>query len=481
MAKLVMRCNYFKNEPAKHKSNFMKYLGTREGVEMDPAEVPKAFWEDIDMHGKKSNYVEYLADRPGAVHVEGQVHGLFSDEGMKINLENAMEEVSTHPGTVWINVISLRREDAARLGYDKLEKWQALLRSHVADVAKAFKIKQGNLKWYAAFHNEGHHPHLHLVVFSKGSDGYLSKHGVEELKSVYTREIFKDELANLYDEKTKQRQSVKDAAGEKLLKALEKMAKASGEDPEVISKMTVLSKRLQGIKGKKVYGYLHRDVKEMVDEVFREMEKIPEVKDCYEKWMKWQRAIVGYYQDGEISLPPLSENPEFKSIKNMIIREAVAMQKKNHEPDAELEKKLKDTENHEHLTCGKSRDANGKSRTTHGKSNERPSLIEDSWQGNTGIEAEWHYAEDAHRGNEVNGRKRDNCGGNLGMVSGAGKAGLTVRLLKDLENLLQEKIRKTQGGRKMISEWKNRKQELARKAALGLKSDEGPEDITQTL
>ena len=441
MAKLVMRCNYFKNEPAKHKSNFMKYLGTREGVEMDPAEVPKAFWEDMDMHGKKANYVEYLADRPGAVHAEGQVHGLFSDEGMKINLEHAMEEVSTHPGTVWINVISLKREDATRLGYDKLEKWQALLRSHVADVAKAFKIKQDNLKWYAAFHNEGHHPHVHLVVFSKGSDGYLSKHGVEELKSVYAREIFRDELVNLYDEKTKQRQSVKDAAGEKLLKALEKMSTVCGEDPEITRKMSALSKRLQGIKGKKVYGYLHRDVKEMVDEVFRELEKIPEVKDCYEKWMKWQRAIVGYYQDGEISLPPLSENPEFKSVKNMIIREAVAMQKDDQKAIAESEKNPWAARKHEYLTCGDGGDANGKNGLTHGKTNVHSSIDE----------------------------------------GGAGKAGLTVRLLKDLENLLQEKIRKTQGGRKMISEWKYRKQELARKAALGLKSDEGPEDITQTL
>ena len=128
MAKLILRCNYLKNEPARHKANYVKYLGTREGVEINPKELPKAFWEDVDMHGKKANYVDYLAGRPGSIHVEGQVHGLFSEAGMNVDLEQAMDEVANHPGTVWINVISFKREDATRLGYDNVEKWQALVR-----------------------------------------------------------------------------------------------------------------------------------------------------------------------------------------------------------------------------------------------------------------------------------------------------------------------------------------------------------------
>ena len=401
MAKLIFRTNYFKNESARHKSNYVKYLGTREGAVFDPEQLPEAFWEDADMHGKKANYVDYLAGRPGAVRVEGQPHGLFSEKGTRVNLEAVMEEVATHQGTVWINVISLRREDAVRLGFDQLEKWQALLRSHAADLAETFQIKPANLKWYAAFHDEGHHPHVHLLVYSEKGDGYISKKGIREFKSKMVGDIFRDELTMLYDEKTKQRKSVKDSAGEELMKALEKMPAARGEDPEIQRKMSVLSQRLQGIKGKKVYGYLHRDVKAMVDDIFRELEKIPEVRDCYEKWMGWQRAIVGYYQDGAMESLPLSDNPEFKSIKNRILREAAAMQEKARE-------------------------------------------------GQTG------------------GRT-------------VGKAGLTIRLLKDLEEVLMEKIKNTQSGRRMISEWKYRKEELERKAALGQKSDEGAEDITQTL
>jgi hypothetical protein len=424
MARLIVKCNYFKNEPASHKSNFMKYLGTREGVEFDPAQMPRMFWQDADMHGKKANYVDYLAERPGSVRVEGQMHGLFSEEGMMVDLDQAMEEVAGHQGTVWINVVSLRREDAERLGYDGLEKWQALLRSHVSDLAEAFQIKPENLKWYAAFHDEGHHPHVHLVVFSKNGDGYLSRHGIEKLKSAYVREIFKDELSFLYEEKTKHRKTVKEAAGENLIRATEAMGNEAKASHEIFQKMAALSKRLSGIQGKKVYGYLHKDVKAMVDDVFRELEKLPEVKACYDGWLEWQARIVGYYQDGEMRIIPMSQNPEFKSVRNLIIQEALRME--------------------------------------HGVENVRRSKKD--------------YEEDTE---EVEKNKAP-------MIKEPKKdEGLTAndlsRLLKGLQKTFRGKMEQSRTGRRMISEFKARQLEIEKKAGLGQRDAEVAEDITQTL
>lgn len=413
MAKLIVRCNYLKNEPARHRSNFIKYLGTREGVELNPKELPKAFWEDADMHGKKANYVDYLAARPGSIHVEGQAHGLFSEAGMKVDLEQAMEEVAGHKGTVWINVISLRREDATRLGYDNIEKWQALMRGHVSDVADAFQIKPENLKWYAAFHNEGHHPHVHLVVFSKGGEGYLSKKGIERLKSAYVRDVFRDETAYLYDEKTKQRKTVKDVAGENLIKAILGISNAQTDFAEMGRKMAELSKKLRKVKGKKVYGYLHRNLKNEVDEIMRELEKIPEVKDCYEKWVKWQRALVGYYRDDNPPIPPMSENPEFKSVKNAIIRTA-----------------LLSTEG----MC-----VRGDAATP-----------DDTKTGQTKL-----------TDNEVSFSRR---------------AFMVTRLLKYVEKTFADKTVKSRSGARMIAEGKQLAKELEKKRALGIK-DEGPESM----
>ena len=340
MPKLIFRSNYFKNEPAVHRSNYIKYLGTREGVEMSPDTMPRFFYEDRDMHGKKENYIDYISGRPGAVFNEGEQHGLFSYPGARINLEQVMDEVANHKGTVWINVVSMKREDAHRLGYESIEPWQNLVWRHVNDIATNFSIEPDNLRWYAAFHNESHHPHIHLVVYSADErEGFLRKGGLKNLKSSFTNDIFRNELQMLYSAKTEQRNLLKQQARQSLLRSLQKLGEADVQNPVIEQMISRLGEHLKNVKGKKVYGYLHKNIKDEVDHIVDELEKIPEVKDCYEKWVQYQYMINGYYHDGDDrtntlngdrTIPqswnttiPLSRNREFKSIKNMIIREAI--------------------------------------------------------------------------------------------------------------------------------------------------------------
>lgn len=416
MPKLIFRSNYFKNESERHKSNYVKYLGTREGVEFNSEDPPREFYEDFDMHGKKENYVDYVAGRPGVIHVPGQRHGLFSDKGRKVDLEKVMKDVAEHKGMVWINVISLKREDAERLGFDKLESWQTMIRMHVNDLSAAFRISASDLRWYAAFHNEGHHPHVHLLIYSDGREGYLDKEGIRNLKSKLTKHVFRDELNLLYDEKTKQRKTVKEKTGEELLAAIGALSSAGRDNPVIEAKLRILGKRLYGLKGKKVYGYLHKDVRAMVDDVVRELEKIPEVRECYKKWTEWQAMIYGYFRDGEIPRIPLSQNPEFKSVRNDVIREALA------------------------LYGG---DIKTKQKASNGDFCSSQENIKKSPMPRVNVHT-------------------------------------VLRLLKCLENTFHGKVEKTQQGRKMITESKDREREIERKAALGQK-DEGDEDITLTI
>ena len=323
MAKLIYRSNYFKNTPAKHKANFIKYLGTREGVELNPEMMPRFFFEDTDMHGRKENYMEYLAKRPGVVMGEQEVHGLFSSTDTPINLEQVMDEVANHPGIVWINVVSLKREDAQRLGYDNIHAWKNLLRRHIADMADNYNIDPADLAWYAAFHNEGHHPHVHLVIYSRGKEGYLKKNGIQKMKSALTRDVYRGELTMLYAEKTQSRATVKEQAEERLRASILKLSSPSETNPSIDAMMQELRERLRHIKGKKVYGYLHPNLKCMVDAIVDELAEDPLVKDCYENWLRLQATIYGYYSDKQAKVIPLSKNLEFKSIKNMILREAM--------------------------------------------------------------------------------------------------------------------------------------------------------------
>ena len=228
----------------------------------------------------------------------------------------------------------------------------------------------------------------------------------------------------MYEEKTKHRKTVKETAGENLIRVTEAIGNVREAHPGLTAKMAALSKRLSGIQGKKVYGYLHKDVKAMVDEVFRELERLPEVKACYDGWLEWQARIVGYYQDGEMQKIPMSQNPEFKSVRNLIIQEALRMghgvenvrrRKKDNEEDAEEVEK--------------------------------------------------------NKASKIKAPKKDE--------------GVTAndlsRLLKGLQKTFHGKMEQSRIGRRMISEFKARQLEIEKKAGLGQRDAEAAEDITQTL
>ena len=130
-----------------------------------------------------------MAKRPGAER-RGS-HGLFNDSDAPIDLNAVADEVANRPGNVWTHVVSLRREDAVRLGYTNSDMWRGLVKRHIKDIADAQKIPLANLKWYAAFHNTTHHPHIHLLVYSTNpKQGYLTKEGIEKIRSKFANDIF---------------------------------------------------------------------------------------------------------------------------------------------------------------------------------------------------------------------------------------------------------------------------------------------------
>lgn len=367
MPKLILRCNYLKNSPPAHLANYINYIGTRDGVEkvssttaLLPATakqkeliadiltkipdakrmheyhdyvqrptrenasefITQALENNLDIIAKKKNYMDYLANRPG-VEIIG-THGLFSNEGDPIVLSHVAEEVANHTGVIWTNVISLRREDAERLGYDSAAQWQALLRSRVQLLCENYKIDSRNLKWYAAFHNESHHPHVHMVVYlTNPSEGYLTTKGINAMRSAYAHDIFRQDFISIYEKTTEQRDRLKEQAENSLLFLLQQMQKGICHNPRIAEQMQLLSKRLQNTGGKKVYGYLKADVKAIVNTIVDELAKEKCVAECYREWQKCRDEIQHYYKDTDIERIPLSQQKELKSIKNMVIREAV--------------------------------------------------------------------------------------------------------------------------------------------------------------
>ena len=300
MKGLIQKSGYIK--PGSGGGHYAEYIATRDGVElMEPT--------------AGGGYLEYIAERPRS-------HGLFSADGAA-DLEQTMEEIHAHAGPVWTFIYSLKREDAARLGYETGENWRRLLLAHQTELATAMKIPPSSFRWCAAFHNEKHHPHIHMMAWSADpKQGYLTEKGIEQMRSQLSNDIFQDELLSLYQEKDLSYQQVRDAAMEVMGRLIREMKSGLCDSPVIAGQMETLAGMLAEVKGKKVYGYLKKPVKAQVDTIVDELARLPEVAECYEHWNRLRDELERYYKDTPREHKPLSQQQEFKAIKNMIIREA---------------------------------------------------------------------------------------------------------------------------------------------------------------
>ncbi len=372
MPRIIFKCPYIKpgtGKAAAHLNNYVRYVATRDGTELltpDKASLPatkkqramverllkdfpmtcelfeyedyqssltrgiasefitRAIEDNYDQIAKRENYVSYIAQRPRAERIGA--HGLFNDSGESITLSKVAEEVANHPGNVWLPIISLRREDAARLGYDNAKQWQRFLSSYAMAMAEAMKIPWDQFRWYAAYHNEGHHPHVHMVCYSAdGKSGYLTKEGIAKIKSGLAKEIFKQDLTELYQQQTQRRDELVEKSGEIMRELIQQMRSGTMDSPRMEQLTGELSQRLKKTGGKKQYGYLKAPLKSLVDGIVDELAKDSRVAAAYDLWYQLREEVLRTYKDDLPPRLPLSRQKEFKRIKNIVIEEAVRL------------------------------------------------------------------------------------------------------------------------------------------------------------
>lgn len=279
---------------------------------------------NADVVGNRQNFVGYMAMRPG-VEKRGS-HGLFNEKNEPIILNQAANEIAEHKGNVWSHVVSLRREDAVRLGFDNSDAWRELVKRHISDIAKAQNIPLCNLKWYAAYHDTTHHPHIHLLVYSTNpKQGFLTKAGIDKIRSVFANDIFHDDLQSIYQEQTVSRDELKAVSKNEFESIVNMIASNDHTDPQLEELIRKLYIQLQNVKGKKVYGYLPMEIKETVNKIFSELAKDENIRQLYDKWCSLERLKYKTYTLKETELPELSANKVFQPLRNMIIRTVLNM------------------------------------------------------------------------------------------------------------------------------------------------------------
>ena len=363
MARLIVKSPYIKCGGGKSAGGYLKYIATRERVEIIPDDRPptqkqtqliaklvKNFpdakelmeYEDYAAHPTKATasalitltleenwdkmqsmegYAKYIALRPRAERL-GE-HGLFGDNDA-VDLAAVADELDHYNGNVWTHIISLHREDAERLGYNHAEAWRTLLRTHRNGIAAAMKIPPEDFRWYAAFHDEGNHPHVHMMAWSvKPNQAYLSKDGIRQIKSTLTNQIFRQELLYDYEQKSKSRGELVAEARKAMLELAKDMREMTCIHPEAEQMIWNLSRQLGQVGGKKTYGYLPKPMKKLVDEIVDQMARLPTVDACYQTWWELQCQVENYYSEDKKRIrPPLSRQKEFRQIKNAVIKEA---------------------------------------------------------------------------------------------------------------------------------------------------------------
>ena len=372
MPRLIFKCPYIKSGTSAataHLENYVKYMATRSGVErIDPgcSEWPatlkqkkmveqilqdfplsrgmfeyedyeaaptranasefitRALEDNYDQIAKKDNYLKYIATRPRAQRVGS--HGVFTGEEDQLVLTQVAEAVAAHPGNVWLPIISLRREDAARLGYDKAEEWKALLTQYAMEMAAAMKIPWEDFRWYAAFHDAAHHPHVHMVCYSADPPkGFLTTQGITQIKSGLAKQIFRQELTELYQKQTQSRDALNEDARSVMEQLIEQMQSGTADGSRMEELMEHLAERLRHTGGRKQYGYLKAPLKAVVNEIVDELAKDPRVAAAYALWYELREDVLRTYKDDLPQRLPLSQQKEFKRIKNIVIEEAVKL------------------------------------------------------------------------------------------------------------------------------------------------------------
>ena len=369
MARLITKFKYLKPEDRKNVGGYAEYIATREGVEkIDESKrnapatnkqkqlikkilsdfpdsrssleyedylkdktigaasefITRALEENADEMMHTKTYADYIATRPRAERIGS--HGLFTDDGVAVDLQKVSDELNAHTGNVWTAIVSLRREDAERLGFDNGSRWRNMLRSQTQTLSDNLRIPMSNLRWFAAFHNEGHHPHIHLIAYSiNPNEGYLSEKGVMALRSSFAKDIFAQDLLCEYKKQTEHRDALKVQSHEVLAELIAKINGGTYDNPQVEDLLQALAKRLAVTNGKKQYGYLRKDIKGIIDNIVDELSKDERIADLYNLWYKSKESALKVYAEESPERVPLSQNKVFKFVKNLVINEAMKL------------------------------------------------------------------------------------------------------------------------------------------------------------
>lgn len=328
------------------------YIATRDGVDksITESDLNKEISKGVeDLSSDDEAYLQYIDERPRS-------HGLFGKDGIE-ELKDVQEELKEIDSFVWRGIVSLKENDAKKLGYLDKNKWQNMLRKKIPDMANEIGIKQSNLRWVAAVHMEKGHPHAHIIFWEKHPErtvGVINSKSLDNIRKSFTDEIFEDERLELLNSKNLMRDLLKDLAKDdvgkatriaKELKEEELYLKSLGiTEPEGVmprlypDKEKYLAEKVKNLarimpgKGRVALKFMPDNVKEEVRTISEYILKQPEFAASLAKNLKAVEELTKMYTGKEEDIKKAVENA-FNDIRDrvsqIVLKGAAESRKKN--------------------------------------------------------------------------------------------------------------------------------------------------------
>ena len=148
------------------------------------------------------------------------------------------------------------------------------------------------------------------------------EHGLFGAEDAVDLEKTLGELKAVYVQKDIAYKDVTGAARETMRRIVDQLETVENPPESIRQKLMELALELRTVTGKKRYGYLKKSLKDMVDSIVDELEKLPEVAEYYAVWNDLRDTLESYYKAKPRQHNPLSQQKEFRAIKNAIIQEA---------------------------------------------------------------------------------------------------------------------------------------------------------------
>ena len=148
------------------------------------------------------------------------------------------------------------------------------------------------------------------------------EHGLFGAEDAVDLEKTLGELKAVYVQKDIAYKDVTGAARETMRRIVDRLESVENPPEAIQQKLLELALEMRTVTGKKQYGYLRKPLKNMVDSIVDELEKMPEVAAYYAVWNDLRDTLEGYYKSKPRQHNQLSQQKEFRAIKNAIIQEA---------------------------------------------------------------------------------------------------------------------------------------------------------------